>query len=476
MFEGHYDQSVQRQVNVVDSLSLQKGSHSFKFGGDFRRLSPQLSPFEYDLLALFGTVSSAENGNLALALIYNSLSTTLLFRNLGVYAQDTWRLKSRLTMTYGVRWDVDFMPQSLNGPNFAAVTGFDLNNLSNLALAPAGKSPYTTTYGNFAPRVGLAYQVSQTPNWQTVVRGGFGVFYDLYTSEAGNSVDVYGYPFGGTKVLFGGTFPLDPSRSAPTPVTPANLGPPFGSTYVSDPNLKLPYTLQWNFALEQALGRQQTLSASYIGSTGRRLLQTAYVFAPNPTFGSIQLLTNGGTSDYDALQVQFQRRLSRGLQSLVSYTWSHSIDTGSAGSVGASSNLLLPSSVNRGASDFDIRHALSAGVTYDVPGPKINAFTNAILRGWSVQNVIQARSAPPVDVFDLNFQIFNSFLADIRPDMDPNIQGARHSIQPRSVLHRRTPIQAIRFGKGPHRGISSEVSVPPSGTFRCTVIFQFASQ
>ena len=111
---------------------------------------------------------------------------TFLFRNLGVFAQDTWRVVPRLTLTYGLRWDTDFVPTSLSGPGFAAVVGFNLSNLANLALAPAGTPPYKTTYGNVAPRIGLAYQVSQNPQWQTVIRGGFGVFYDMATSEAGN--------------------------------------------------------------------------------------------------------------------------------------------------------------------------------------------------------------------------------------------------------------------------------------------------
>ena len=82
-------------------------------------------------------------------------------------------------------------PQSISGPGFNAVTGFDLSNLSNLALAPAGTPPYDTAYGNVAPRIGLAYQASQNPNRQTVLRGGFGVFYDLATSEAGNLLSTY---------------------------------------------------------------------------------------------------------------------------------------------------------------------------------------------------------------------------------------------------------------------------------------------
>jgi len=130
-------------------------------------------------------------------------------------------------------------------------------------------------------------------------------------------------------------------------------------------------------------------------------------------------VTNGGTSDYNALQVQFQRRLSRGLQVLASYTWSHSIDTGSAGSLLLPANIFAPSSANRAASDFDIRHAMSGAVTYDIPVPKLNAFTNVLFRGWSTENFIVARSAPPVDIADANFFEFNQFAGDPRPDLVP---------------------------------------------------------
>ena len=80
-------------------------------------------------------------------------------------------------------------------PEFNAVTGFDLSNLSNLALLPAGTPPYKTKWANIAPRIGLAYQVSESQSWQTVLRGGFGVFYDLASSEAGNNVGVIYLPF-----------------------------------------------------------------------------------------------------------------------------------------------------------------------------------------------------------------------------------------------------------------------------------------
>jgi hypothetical protein len=419
---GGSDKSIQRQINIVDSLSTQKGSHSLKFGIDFRRLSPSFDPLAYTQVAQFRNVlPSAENGNLFFSSLAANSGASFLFRNLGIYAQDTWRIAPRFTLTYGLRWDIDFVPQSTTGPSFPAVTGFNQNDLSQLALAPAGTSPYKTTYGNVAPRLGLAYQLSRSQQWQTVLRGGFGVFYDLATSETGNLISLGTFPFGASTLpKLGGTYPLSASAIAPPPITPPNATS--GNLFAINPNLELPYTLEWNIALEQALGKEQTISASYIGAAGRRLLQS--LATQTPTFRAAQVVTNVGTSDYDALQVQFQRRLSRGLQVLSSYTWSHSIDTASAGSTLLTSNEAVPGAIaaDRASSDFDIRQAFTAGITYDIPAPKMNVFSDAILHGWSVESTILARSAPPVDISDGNFfgsQLSSGVFADVRPDLVP---------------------------------------------------------
>lgn len=420
---GIREDNLQRQINLVDSLSVQKGRHSLKFGADFRRLSPIFDPTEYSQRADFLNVASAAAGNTFFTLVSAGKTSSLLFHNLGAFAQDTWRIAPRLTLTYGLRWDVDFAPSSATGPSLIAVTGYDVNNLSNLALAPSGTPPFKTTYGNLAPRVGLAYQLSQNPGRETVIRGGFGIFYSLASVDVG-SVLSGNYPFGVSSVAFGDSFPLNPTAAAPPPITVASLMQGF-TLYAFDPNLKLPYTLQWNFALEQAIGPHQTFTATYAGAAGRRLLQTAALTNPSATFPVADLEGNTGTSDYNALQIQFQRRLSHGFQALASYSWSHSIDTGSAGSYANSANTLVPSlgaNANRGASDFDVRHTLSAGLTYELPAPRPNAFTNAILHGWSLQSFILARSGPPEDIYYLNTfpTAITGAATNIRPDLVPN--------------------------------------------------------
>lgn len=417
--------NLQRQVNLVDSISLQKGSHGLKFGVDYRRLSPLQAPLHYGQIALLTDVPTAESGTLLASILESRVDATLLFHNLGVFAQDTWRITPRLTATYGARWDTDFAPSSSGGPSLAAVTGFNLSDLSRLVLAPPGTQAFRTTYGNFAPRVGVAYQLSQRQDWVSVVRGGFGVFYDLATSETANIILKGGYPFASPFFpTFGGTFPLDPAQAAPPPIEPPSPANP-GAVAAFDPNLKLPYALQWNVGLQQGLGAQQCLSASYIGSVGRRLIQTAEVASPNAAIQNASLITNAATSDYSALQLQFERRLVRGLQALASYTWAHSIDSASAGSAGNGSN--LPDSAanqraNRASSDFDIRHVFSAGVTYAIPIRKSPGLVNMIARGWSLQGIVQVHTATPLEVIDGNFsQLTNGFTPDIRPDVAPGI-------------------------------------------------------
>jgi len=419
---GPQSHNRQRQINLVDNLSLQRGSHGLKFGVDYRRLSPQFEPRLYNQGPAFFSVAAATAGNLGFTSLTSQVRSSVLFRNLGVFAQDTWRITSRFTLTYGLRWDVDFAPSSLDGPSLPAVTGFSRTDLSQLALATSGTPPFRTTYGHFAPRIGVAYQLRQKPGWEAILRGGLGVFYDLATSEVGNLYST-NYPFGSRSSFSGGTFPLSPALAAPPPITVAQLKT--GTLSATDPNLTLPYTLQWNVSIEQAVGKRQSLSASYVGEAGRRLIQTANISSPNPSFRFATLVANTGSSNYQALQLQFQRRLSLGLQALASYTWAHSIDTGSAGSIGLGSNAFVPSvnsSTNRGPSDFDIRHAFSAGVTYDIPTPKVNSLIKAILRAWSLESVIQARSAPPVDTSDqlLGVILFNAQTV-IRPDLVPGI-------------------------------------------------------
>lgn len=414
--------NIQRQLNIIDGVSWQRGTHQIKFGIDLRRLAPRFAPFEYNQFAAFNDVPSSEAGSNASGSITSGRDVTILFHNISSYVQDSWRARPRLTITYGARWDTDFAPSSAEGPSIPAVSGYNLQNLSTLSIAPNGTAPFSTSYGNFAPRFGIAYAISEGA-WQTVVRGGAGVFYDLASAETGNLLGLQFPPFGNYGPSFVDNFPFTASETASPPIPSTGS---LSNVYAFNPKLKLPYTVQWSAAMEQSLGKDQAVSFSYVGAAGKRLLQTTEFRDPpaNPQVDLAYFIDNTAHSDYDALQVQFRRRLSSGFQAIASYAWSHSLDDASASSSGLSSNLGLPGNFdnNWGNSDFDVRNAFTAGLTYQLPDVRRDRIKNAFVNGWSIENFILARSAPPVDIVDLKFysaDLDSGGHANIRPDLLP---------------------------------------------------------
>jgi hypothetical protein len=417
--QGARNMDYQHQYNLVDTLTLQIGSHSLKFGVDYRRLSPSADNYYYQLIPLFDNIADLGAGKSFFTVTDINAPQTFLLHNLGLFAQDTWRVNPRLNLTYGLRWDVDFVPSATRGLGLPAITGFSTTNLSNLALAPVGTPAYSTSYGNVAPRVGVAYQLSTNPDWGLVLRSGFGIFYSLATTETLNYLYFQNvYPSGALDVFSGVPFPTPPSVAAVPTLEPPNIQNQ-QTLFGLDPHLKVPYALEWNVALEQSLGKVQTLSVSYVGASDRRLLASELLQNPNPNYASANLIGNAGSSNYEALQAQFRRRLTHGLQALVSYNWSHSIDTGSYGAY--TNGGLVDVNANRGNSDFDIRQQFSGAVTYNVPVLRNNCFTRGITGGWSLDNIVQIHSGPPVDITDANFSALSAAnaIAIIRPNVVP---------------------------------------------------------
>ena len=426
---GRFATDEQRQVNLIDNLSWSKGSHELKFGVDFRWLSPFSSPLSYIQFAEFGGVTSSPGGALSGTALFADVAAlqtvALLTQNFSFYGQDTWKPTQRFTLTYGLRWDINLPLKGKNLENQPfTVTG--LNNPATMTLAPRGTPLYQTTYGNVGPRVGVAYQLRQGANRDTLLRGGFGIFYDQgYGSIGGLSAF---FPFNSAKIIAssscpsgatGVCFPLSSQEAAP----PAfRTTPPVVTIFVADRNLKLPRTYQWNVAAEQSLGSSQSISFTYVGAIGRDLLRTTILSSPNPDFMTVYLTDNTSTSDYHALQVKFQRRLSQGLQALTSYTFGHSIDIASSDAftiLNTASSVANPK-IDRGNSDFDIRHSFAAGVTYSLPTPQWNKFARATLGGWSVDALVLARSAPPVNVVG-SLVVAAGTLLYPRPNVNPGV-------------------------------------------------------
>jgi outer membrane receptor protein involved in Fe transport len=387
--------SVQRQLNFIDTFSWAVGVHQIKFGVDYRRLNP--TSLEGTVLA-FDPSGYADvlAGTSQFVFLLSARPFSVIVDNYSLFAQDTWRVTNRLTLNYGLRWEINTPPLSATAgqPLYVLQGIFNANPLAELP-----GSLWHTRYNNFAPRIGVAYQL--TP--KTVVRGGYGVFYDLGYGNVGYTG--YGFPY----QSFTST-----STSPPVPFDVSNpaLQPPPFSTVINanaaflsavDPNLRVPYTMEWNAAIERQFGANQLLTASYVGSDGRRLLRQDDIL--NPVFveigsgGTILATRNGGYSHYDALQVQFQRRISHGLQALVSYTLAKSSDLGSSdvGGLAAASvsDIVLPP---LSPSDFDIRNSFSCAISYEVPAPAWGRMGKAILGGWALDGIVRASSAPPINV------------------------------------------------------------------------------
>jgi hypothetical protein len=417
----------QRQVNVVDSISYSTGAHQFKFGVDFRRLTPVFDVNSYLTEFDFDVLQDILNSTPDFVVVQAGIAAKPLYVNFSAFGQDTWKVSRRMTFDFGVRWEVNPAPGEANGNLPLAVT--QISNLSTMQLAPRGTKLWKSTYNNFAPRFGLAYQLKQQPGRETIVRAGFGVFYDTGNDHSAFQFAVF--PFTGTSLPGPVKLPFNPNLIAPPAIAAlqTTITPPYGTLYAFDPNLKLPYTLQWNLAIEQSLGANQVFRVSYVGADGRRLLQRKQLILTtiNPLFRTVNLTTNSASSDYDALQVQFQRRLTRGLQALASYTWSHAIDDDSTSSTSRVAK--------RGNADFDLRHVFAAAVTYDIPSSKRVGVGNAILGGWSIDTSAHVESAFPVDPIARTFtNPVDGTVINVRPDLiigvplyidDPTAPGGR---------------------------------------------------
>ena len=372
----------QKQWNMVDTASLSLGRHQFKFGVDYRRLTPLATFDSPEVSYVYLSVSEVEANNPPYAFSRTLASAYPLYMNLSAFAQDEWKASQRLSLSLGLRWDVNPPPGVTQGlkPYTLQGTGPD-----NWALAPQGTPLWHTTWYNLAPRLGLAYTLHSSPGHETVVRGGGGIFFD--TGQQLGSLGFNGPGFS----QFG------PDQSLPFPVLPviANIVNPPVAPYGQPaegfaPHLQLPYTLQWNASIEQAFGNSQAFTVTYVGSHGARLLQqNEFNSSVNPNASAFFFNENGLTSDYDSLQIQFRRRLSRGLTALASYTWSHCLDYGSTN---------FDIGYQRGNCSFDVRHNFSTAFSYQLPNFGHGELVNAVLHHWGLDDRFTARTAFPVNI------------------------------------------------------------------------------
>ncbi len=409
--DGNISRNRQQQFNVVNGVTWAKTKHMLKLGLDFRWMLPSVVTRDFDVFYRFANPAALVNGVAVSAGVRGFPVVDYRYSNYSAFAQDDFQITPRLTLSYGLRWEMNPAPVGRNGYNLYPVVGA----YPNFAMGSPDTPFYQTTKNNFAPRVGVAWQVRQNPNWGLVLRTGFGVFYDLGAGLGGSLSDNL---YQRSRSFANVSFPLASSVLTPIPV-PATA--PFTIVTGTDPNLKLPYSLQWNATLEQSLGRNQTLSLGYVASKGDRLLQTQFFLNPNPSFQQLRFIRNTAESSYQSLQMRFQRRLARGMQVLASYTWSHSIDNTSGDDTVFTPPILLNSQLDRGDSDFDVRHAFNAGFTWEPRLDVPSAFAQRIVNGWGVDTIWRSQGALPVSPFEN--RVFPGLSGSVRtrPDLVPGV-------------------------------------------------------
>jgi hypothetical protein len=386
--------NVQKQLNFLDNFSLTARAHQLKFGADFRHLNPFSSTNNYDLLIEAHSYASLQAGTVDSVFTTRGTQITTAINNYSFFVQDIWKLSPRLTLTYGLRWEINTPMRSITaGKPLYAVTG--VFNSAQFGFLPAGVPLWHTRFDNFAPRFGATFQLAP----QTILRGGFGRYYDLgYGGNVAGTM-VY-FPYESANLVFG-PLPFDFTNAA-FQAPPFTLTPSSGTAYISavDPDLKVPFTYEWNAAIQRGLGANQSISATYVGAHGENLLRGDRITSP---VGYEVLTTrNADWSNYNALQLQFQRRMARGLQALISYTFAKSTDTNSDDTDGDFSETTLSAinvAADLGPSDFDVRHSFSAAVSWQIPSPHRERLSDALLRNWETDGILRISSAAPYRAF-----------------------------------------------------------------------------
>ena len=408
---GNIGHNRTRQLNFTDDLSWTIASHKSKFGADIRYLYLDIAPAKGVIGYSVDSVQDFLATGQADLYATTTLPAGILGKAFSFYAQDTWNPNPRLTLSYGLRWDISPAPSARG--NTILVAWQNLNNPATISPAAPGTALWNTQYGNVAPRVGVAYRLDEKGD--LVLRAGAGTFYDLGLGPA-SIVPSY-WPNSAFTFYSGVSVPVSNASS----YLPAiSLAPPYSDqVYAFRPNLQLPRSYQWNVAIEKEFAGKQALSITYLGQAGRDLLRKAAIFQPNPNFSGLFYLTeNDARSNYNALQVQFRRPLSSSVQALLSYSFSHSLDNASNDFVAGPSNTVISAANDYASSDFDARHSFSGAMICELPSAKQVPVVSQITKGWSLSTMIVARSGFP---FNAEVYLGASVLQEqfTRPDLVP---------------------------------------------------------
>jgi hypothetical protein len=458
-----------RSWQFKDDFSWNHGKHNMKFGGAYM-YTHKWQQYQLNAGGAF-TFNSQATGNafadfmLGFASAYSEPASVdfvhISNNTYSVYALDDWRVNNRLTINLGLRWEglphaydsedtasnfyrrlydpkqaATFLPSGAldtNGPGFTTVSGILLSDvrfyMNGIGIAGRNGIPrglVDNHWNTFAPRVGFAYDL--TGNQKTILRGGFGLFYERLAGNEmynlGQSTVPFAYQSGPTNVYFD-----NPSKSYATGQTASAPYFPPGNIWAVDPVYKIPTAAQWSLGIQQQLGQNTVFSVTYVGnsnyhqSQGRNINPlyendtehrlgvcgstcgytgsplNANLYRPFQGWGAIALMEMGANSNYNSLQVALRATAWRNLTLNSSYTWSHAFDIIDGEIFSAVSN---PFNVrwDYGPAGFDRRHIFITSFIYEFPFFR-NASSRAVktlLGGWELSGIATFESGTPVSI------------------------------------------------------------------------------
>jgi hypothetical protein len=471
--------------HFIDNYAWKSGRHDIKVGYEFRRTTIQLiqdNTFRGKLA--FNSIPDPNGGTTALPpleafleglpssgkQIQGNTKRHSFENNHGFYIQDSFRWTPRLTLNYGLRWDYFGVVGEKNNLFYQ----LDPNSPSD--LSPTSQL-YNKDHNNFAPRFGFAYDIGG--KGRTVVRGGWGLFYDAFAQDIFLGHAPYNCAFCPGPAFTGiGPSPIGSAGLAGGAISansPVFSGfSPLGDFFGTDRNIRTPYTQNFNLNLQQQFGKA-VLEVGYVGARGTKLFRfrdlnqptqaqiTAYdtsaaqcngATLPNcpiagfdgpdkvnfnvprtayPALFYVNQEESTASSTYHSLQTSVRTNNWRGLTSAVNFVWSHSIDNASDSEDfipnAAQPNNSFAPNLERGNSNFDIRRRFSWNFAYTLP--KMDGGMSKLKNGWGFDGVVNLQDGQP---FQLNYNFEGDYSGSGEGFDRPDVVGPiRYGSGPTSV-------------------------------------------